>query len=136
MKLDFSQKMWIQGYKQAEQKGGTFDEYQNWTPFEEIPVPEWYESYLQSMEVPEPISDPAADLIAKAKELRAGHGEGDGVEAVSAKADSNEGSTPSQSTREFFREAGRRGGQIRAQKLSPERRSEIARLAGLRKGKA
>jgi hypothetical protein len=51
MKLTPTQSFWLNNYERARIAGGSHDSDLGWVPFEEIPVPEWYEVWLESKEV-------------------------------------------------------------------------------------
>lgn len=53
MKLTFEQKTWIRNYELAKANGVTFDaNTQEYIPFDEIVIPEWYEDWLEFLNTP------------------------------------------------------------------------------------
>lgn len=53
MKLTFEQKTWIRNYELAKANGVTFDaNTQEYVPFDEIVIPEWYEDWLEFLNTP------------------------------------------------------------------------------------
>lgn len=114
MELNNAQKAWLRSYEEARQKGGQYNQADSeWVDFADIPLPDWFRIYSKKNEPKEesvelPLEPPLEDI------------------------EDGEWKT-------LFREAGRQGGKIggvkRAEVLSPDRRSEIARLGGIAKAK-
>ena len=114
MKLTFEQKTWIRNYELAKANGVTFDaNTQEYIPFDEIVIPEWYEDWLEFLDKSNNTNENTTEEPAKEK-----HEFPTMINASS-----------------IAKILGTSGGRKRAEILSKERRSEIARMGGLAKGK-
>lgn len=138
MKLTFEQKSWIQQYEYARSQGRTFNgDSQEWIMFEDIPVPEWYEDYLLFLEdekEPKKQDIPMNENMERflRKELPSVTTrepvDDEPLVVIEAQKYTNE-------INQYLSELGKKGGKKRAEKLTKEQRSAIARLGGLAKGR-
>lgn len=116
MKLTFEQKTWIRNYELAKANGVTFDaNTQEYVPFDEIVIPEWYEDWLRFMGNLEE--------------------ENTNAEKVRKHVEEKQKFPNMVDASSIAKILGTSGGKRRAEILSKERRSEIARMGGLAKGK-